>query len=573
MTAVADLTSAEEFITTNFKQVGKSGDELSVACPFLSCKGKERAVLYINKTNGKWCCHRCGAAGNSASNLAEKMGLPALAKNGKPILKDEPTGYTLVTKERVEAMEKALSENKAAMLYLTKDRCLKPETIAHFRLGYARLFHAEMGKEADAISIPYFEKSGDCVGIKYRFFGIPKAMNKAQKEKGSKNQLFNLQNIDLKQKVVITEGEIDAISAYQLGYRNVGSVPNGCNGVSGWPQDLAGAKEFYICMDRDEEGQNSVEKVADALGRVRCKRVNLPAKDINEFLVSGLPVEILHKRFETAQDMFTPPPTQLSLYLQDTINEVSGKGPAVGVTSGIVQLDQLMGGIRMGEVTLFTGGTMHGKSTFGLSLIGNLLRTSHFRFLVICGEDRATKIIRRLTCKDIGRNHVTPEDVRGFCNRYHDRLFILNANTWQSEDQQLDLNTLHSTVQYFIEKHGVNYVFIDHAHLFIREGDDDIKSIRQLMNKLRKLVMLNPVHVAMVVQPTKIGVADRKVMMKHLRGSVIWEQSAWNVITVHREDEGGHLVEIEVEKCRETGAKGIFHLRFDAASQINYYEE
>jgi 5S rRNA maturation endonuclease (ribonuclease M5) len=91
-------------------------------------------------------------------------------------------------------------------------------------------------------------------------------------------------------KVVITEGEIDALSVSQAQDNKwpVVSVPNGARGAKKAIQrELRWLEEFeevVLMFDEDEEGRAAAQECAGLFRPGKCKLARLPMKDANELL-------------------------------------------------------------------------------------------------------------------------------------------------------------------------------------------------------------------------------------------------------------------------------------------------
>jgi 5S rRNA maturation endonuclease (ribonuclease M5) len=94
-------------------------------------------------------------------------------------------------------------------------------------------------------------------------------------------------------RVLIVEGEIDCLSAYQVGIPNVLSLPNGASHVdlSSLLRYCPDEVEVLVATDMDEAGDRAAEAIFSQAGR--AKRLRLPHKDLNEWLMTkpGLTAE------------------------------------------------------------------------------------------------------------------------------------------------------------------------------------------------------------------------------------------------------------------------------------------
>lgn len=164
-----------------------------------------------------------------------------------------------------------------------ESRAISEETCAKW--GYT------VGKWSDDRTVqiaPYF-KDGALVGQKVRFPG------KDFKVIGKIGDCLFGQNLwgSGGNRIVITEGEIDAMSVSQMQDNRwpVVSVPNGAQGAKGalaanieW---LSGFKEVVLMFDNDEPGRAATEECAALFPPGKVKVAKLPLKDANDMLKAG----------------------------------------------------------------------------------------------------------------------------------------------------------------------------------------------------------------------------------------------------------------------------------------------
>jgi DNA primase len=165
-----------------------------------------------------------------------------------------------------------------------QSRGIDAETAREFGLGYVvepAPGHDERYK--GMLSIPYYTPNG-VVGFKFRHIDgrDPKYLAPA----GQKTHLFNVGAIIRSvHKIIIVEGELDAIAAEQIGYPAVG-----VGGVNSWksyfPRCFDGIGKVIVCTDNDDKadgsnpGQELARKLADVLPQ--SIRVSLPhGHDVN----------------------------------------------------------------------------------------------------------------------------------------------------------------------------------------------------------------------------------------------------------------------------------------------------
>lgn len=180
------------------------------------------------------------------------------------------------------------------------DRGLLHSTIERFRIGFvaqpAPGHHSYRGR----IAIPYEDGLGNERGIRYRAMPGDSHPAKYLATKGF-SHLFAVRASDYPV-VYLTEGEIDAMVLWQLGYRAVG-IPGTKAWQDEWKYLFRNCEEVVICFDNDEPkrdpktgrvtnpGQQGASKVWRSLesAGIVTRVANLPrGMDINEvFLQLG----------------------------------------------------------------------------------------------------------------------------------------------------------------------------------------------------------------------------------------------------------------------------------------------
>ena len=107
------------------------------------------------------------------------------------------------------------------------------------------------------------------------------------RELGRLSILFNEDSLKTDfTEILITEGEMDAMSLWQAGFKNVlGTTAGAGSFLPEWHEKLENIEQIYLCFDSDEAGQRGAFTVADKLGFERCKNILLPeGQDLNDYL-------------------------------------------------------------------------------------------------------------------------------------------------------------------------------------------------------------------------------------------------------------------------------------------------
>jgi replicative DNA helicase len=381
-------------------------------CPFCQTDKIDWTHFYISYS-GLHHCHRCGNSGNiitlvqhfgdytskdfsnSKHSLNEEVKAPDEIKLEAP--KKEPEldlKFQAELESSAEIYHKTLmdgfnsnetvSDVKEIIKYLTETRGLKKETLEYFKIGWT----------GTSISIPLIENN-KVVNIRFRKNpfnqdeNIPKMVN----TKGGKMTLFNvdcLKNPDTK--VVITEGEIDAMSLIQEGWDRVISVTCGAKTFKEeWVEILKKEKSIYLAYDNDLPGQDGLKIAVEKLGAGKCFRILLPdengtIKDLNDFFIKAKKTiddfVSLYNKADKIKIEYA--------YIQDikqatkeTIEQLKNPQKLRGLPTGYPQLDDLWKGMRDGNLIVISGdtnvGKCHAKGTKILMFDGSLKKVEDIK--------------------------------------------------------------------------------------------------------------------------------------------------------------------------------------------------
>lgn len=163
-------------------------------------------------------------------------------------------------------------------------------------------------------------------------------------------------------KIIITEGEIDALSFSQvqgLKYPVV-SLPNGSKGgkkaIAKNLDYLSNFDEVILCFDMDDEGQDAIDECGKVLMHHNVKVIDLPLKDANDMLLAGRVRELNDAVFKAKK--YQPAGLLTLSDVKDRVRE-----PVQwGYEWFIPELTDYTYGRRLGEVYTLGAGTGVGKT-------------------------------------------------------------------------------------------------------------------------------------------------------------------------------------------------------------------
>lgn len=269
-----------------------------------------------------------------------------------------------------------------------KDRGIEGITAKHFKLTNYN----------GAIAIPHI-KNGKIIAVKLRMMnGDRKYGNIA----GGKPTLFGYDNLNLTGQIIVVEGEFDAMILYQLNYENVVSIGSGANSLASLFEQTDYLFKQYnriiVISDNDEAGdkmdagfQEHFENKVSLVDKSYYKDCN----DINDLFIKhgesaiNQLVNSAKINFKGEWNLDDDPYTGLDI----------NKG--VYIPTGLPSLDYAINDIQPGQVTLITGRSNAGKSTFVNQIIKNAVANKVKTYLVV-GEGHKDKIINKFYTTLVG---------------------------------------------------------------------------------------------------------------------------------------------------------------------------
>ncbi len=233
-----DLLRLVEPDTTLSRIANTHGGEYAGPCPF--CGGADR--FHVVPEAGKWYCRQCTPRGGDAidyvqrrEQVAFQAAVDLLAGNATwtpgmemrtrpsapPIALPNWTqpAWQQTAQALVQAAEAGLADDAAggaARTYLV-DRGLQPATWQAWRLGFQLAWQPVRREALPAITLPWFGADGTIAAVQYRYFGPGIARHERFGQKaGGRRLLFGLPRLSGQPALIITEGELNAISCWQV---------------------------------------------------------------------------------------------------------------------------------------------------------------------------------------------------------------------------------------------------------------------------------------------------------------------------------------------------------------------
>ena len=381
--------------------------------------------------------------------------------------------------------------------------------------------------------------------------------------------------------ITITEGEVDAMSAYELlGSKwacvsiktGAGSALRDCKKAFEY---LDSFDQIVISFDMDKQGREASEKVAQLFAPNKCKVMHMEHKDANEYLK-------MNKREQFSRAWWNAQPYTPAgiVNLKDLKSTLFEEEYCETVLFPWAKLNEKTYGMRTGELITLTSGAGMGKSSIMRELMHHMLKNTNDNVGILALEENtkntafnimSVEANARLYINEI-RKKYSQEDL----DKWFDdtigtgRFFAFDHFGSTSNDEIL------ARVRFMAQALDCKWIFLDHLSILVsgQEEGDERKSIDVLMTKLRSLVEQTGVGLLLVSHLRRpSGDAGhengKEITLSHLRGSASIAHLSDSVIGLERNQQAddevaSNTTTIRILKNRYTGETGVAtHLYYD----------
>lgn len=502
------------------------GEEYVVkTCPY--CEKSDNS-FYISAKTGQFRCMRasCGKTGNL---LTLKKDLGDL-KQSKP--KEDASKF--ISSDLIEKRHNRL-KNKPEYLDKLYARGITDEAIDFFRLGFCNL--DINGTSTPFLCIPHLV-NGVAKNVKYRTWLEDDTYNKADKwrrEEGLASVLFNADVLRMSPKrVVLVESELDAISVWCAGEKNVVGLTCGADTFKPeWYDLFDGIEEIIEGLDADIAGFNGAKKIARRLGFNRTKYATWPMKDPNKVLTDMGPEAIMYALSRPEGFEVTGVRT-FSQALQRRFSNV-GEG-LTGIYTPWPSVNKKLGkrGFQDGDLVVLSAPYKTGKSLWS-NQWSLWLAENGFPILQVNLEmsvdqliDTAVKVVRKKTDETIMPIDYLETDV-----------YMKDHPVYYLEDEDGSLSSvdkMFEAMEDAVKRYGIKFIVFDHLHFLVRSLTHTNAEIGIITRRFKSFARKNSVIVCLIAQPRKLN--GQRPTADDLKDSVSIATDADCIILMYRERVG-----------------------------------
>lgn len=384
-------------------------------------------------------------------------------------------------------------------------------------------------------------------------------------------------------KVIITEGEIDAMSVAEVldSKRNRFAVVSIASGASGAKKDIATnlpwlekAEEVILMFDNDEPGQIATAECVRLFRPGKVKIAKLPLKDASDMLQNGRGHEIIDAIFEAKA--WRP---EGVVRLEDVMDKVM-TDPSVGLPWFHPGLDKAVLGRRLGELDALGAGTGVGKTDLLTQQIEFDIYSLGEKVGLFFLEQQPAETVRRIVGKHAGKKFHIPANEENPWEREEleaavKALDATDALYMYDHFGSADYDLIEQTVRHLYHSEGVKLFYIDHLTALAAAADDERKALEQIMAALGGLVKELDIWVCIIshlaTPEGKPHEEGGRVMIRHFKGSRaigFWCHHMYGIERNQQaefDDDDYGITKFRVLKDRVTGqATGkVFELGYD----------
>lgn len=535
------------------------------------CGSSDAMSLYFKNNQYDASCFSCGASGFLPKDLGEELA-------GFKGHQQQQTKRNKMTATNVDEMKGSYRP--------LDERNIKEEVCRAFGVK------TQLKKGSESVGAhlyPYFDKQGVFLGHKTRLV----ESKKFPWEGGDSNKitLFGQQMFPKGSAriLTLTEGELDAMSAYQMSgskYPCV-SLPFGAASVKKALQNpaihdyLSSFEKIVVSFDMDDAGQTAAKEFCEAFP-AKAFIMDMKYKDANEYLQLNKGADFM-KAWWAAAPL---PPAGLvpsSELMREVLEDTIAQDTVPFIYEGV---DDLMFGVRRGELTTIVAGTGVGKSAVIREIAYDIAQQKkNAKVGVIMLEESnqktATGLVgiqmskplllldldaKRPPHKRILKDLAVTKEERELAveKTLGSNQFIFYKNSFTSNT----IETIVNKVRQMATVYGCEYIFLDHISIIVSgqdQDEDERKALDKIMTQLRNLVEETKVHLFVVShlrRPQGKGHEQgAATSVSDIRGTAGIAQLSDNILGLERNQQAEskllrNTTILRVLKCRVTGMTG-----------------
>lgn len=558
---------------------GRTTGKVKTFCP--QCHNtrhdKRDKSLSVDLDKGVWNCHYCGWAGSIHTTEFDD------SPEGKRKWMEQQPWFNPhrlrwekpVYKKPDQRPMNAVSDK--AMKWFNS-RGISKETLTACKVTEGMEWMPQKNGQANTVQFNYY-LNGQLINTKFR------TGDKCFKlVSGAQLIPYNIDSIKGQKECIITEGEMDALSFFEIGHHNVISVPNGANAnldyLDDFIEDYFDDKDtIFIASDTDTKGVVLRDELLRRFGAERCRVLDYgtDCKDANEVLMKH-GREALENCLRSAPEIKLEGVFTVSDF-EESLDALFENGLQKGVTIGFDNFDRLCS-FETKRICIVTGIPGSGKSEFIDEIAERLNMRYGWRFAYFSPENaplayHAAKLIEKFTGKKFDRQHLSYGEYKQVKQKLETDFFFISPK----DDYRLD--TILEKAKFLVRRKGIKALVIDPYNRLDDEsnGMNETRYISHQLDEMTNFAQRNDVLLILMAHPTKQpknkdGVIEAPTLYD-ISGSAHFYNKADFGIVVHR-NRVENTVEVYVQKVKfrhlgEVGA-ALFKYNLNNGRYVPYVQ-
>lgn len=297
--------------------------------------------------------------------------------------------------------------------------------------------------------------------------------------------------------IIITEGEFDAMSAYQMTGVPSLSVQSSSTAVNDCQADfeyLNSATKIYLCFDSDEPGQKAATAIAQMFDYNKVFKITLdPAlKDANKYLTDDKELEFI-RAFRGAKKFV---PDGVISTFSEVAEALDAKKDKPVCKWPFSKLEEKLEGFRLGKSYLISGLEGIGKTEIVRAAEYAVLKDTDYNVGIVHLEEPKEDVVNNLLSYHVhtalrrDKNNILSVEEK--MERYQDMVKRDNRvhifNHFGSDDP----NHILSIVRFLVTVCGCKFIFLDHINIVVSglaADGDERRTLDYLCTRLATMVV------------------------------------------------------------------------------------
>lgn len=543
------------------------------ACQSLG-RDKTGDHLFLMKGGDQWACGRNGMI--HAPYFEDMDGNPVT-----PGQSSQRFGSTTQTLATIQSSAPAFTQPQPATLSLSEVEGLGDSEIRNISRDVVKFYQVKI--EFDQTSgdplTHYYPISSHKKIVSYHVRTLPKSFWHLHtvNQLPDHLDLFGMLTVDkIPDHVILTEGEIDAMAAFEMLVFNkrvlklrVLSLPTGNNlkHVIANKKFLDRVPDLYFCPDQDDAGLKLIPEISRHFPLIKIMKFS--EKDPDDMLSAGK-VEEFYTAFQQAK-RYVPE----SILSSNKLKAAAMLPVTVGLSYPFKSLTDMTYGLTTKRLIGIGAGPGTGKTVVAQTLIKHILFQHQEKVGVFSLEEMPSDSLKRMAGHVMQRQiHLPnqpydPKELSKVLDSFDGLLYYYDSAEYRGDWEQIEESIRHMAIE------GVKYFFIDplsalHTHLSASDSNQYLSTAMFSMAQLIKELDISIFHINHLNNP--MGSKDHgegaRVKASQFTGSRAQWRFSTDVWGLERDAQNPdmqlrHMTTFRVIKNRLSGQLGTFQIKFD----------